>query len=194
MNKKLKYGGLFGTLCAFMLLNGCTTSTETPTNKIETISIASTDKTTEQTTETAAQAPAKKLMTAEEMCESVLNAIQAEDTEGLKNLFCDEIKNTHDLDKELAEFYNSVDGKFVFFTDYHSELNYGGERKKGVYVKYHICSSIRVARTDTGKEYYIEFYANLVYDKKPNNIGVEYIIIRDNDDNEIKVGEYIDGN
>ncbi len=182
---------LSAAILVLALLSGCG-SPEHWDNKAETTQTDIKESTTEPTTENDADTPQQKRMTVEEMCESVLNAIQNEDTERLKALFCDEIKNTHDLDKELAEFYNSVDGKFVFFTDYHSELNYGGERKKGVYVKYHICSSIRVARTDTGKEYYIEFYANLVYDKKPNNIGVEYIIIRDNDDNEIKVGEVLD--
>ena len=134
----------------------------------------------------------KKRLTAEEMCESVLNSIQNEDCEQLKLLFCNEIVTSHNLDKELAAFFNSVDGKFVYFTDYHAELHGAGERKGGVYVKYFIDSHIRVAKTDTDNKYEITFYANLVYDKDPNKIGLEYLIITNSEGEELWVGDYID--
>ena len=133
-----------------------------------------------------------KRMTAEEMCEEIVKTIQDEDAEKLKGLFCNEIDTTHNLDEELSSFFNSVDGKFVFFSDYHNELDGAGERKKGVYVKYHIASVIRLARTDSGKEYEIEFYANLVYDEDPNKVGLEYLILTNSNGEEIRVGEYID--
>ncbi|MBR6399612.1 MAG: DUF5104 domain-containing protein [Firmicutes bacterium] len=150
------------------------------------------ESTTEPTTESIADTPQQKRMTVEEVCESVLNAIQNEDTERLKVLFCDEIKNTHDIDKELTDFFEFKDGKFVFFTDYHQDVLGAGERKKGVYVKYHIDSRINVAKTDTGEKYQIDFYANLVFDDKPENIGLEYIVITNADGEELWVGEVLD--
>ena len=131
-------------------------------------------------------------MTAEEMCEAVLGAIQSEDREQLKALFCDEISATHDLDAELVDFYNFVDGRFVYFTDYHAELHGAGERKEGVYVKYFIDSHIRAAKTDTGSKYEITFYANLICDDEPDKIGLEYIVIADSEGEELWVGDYID--
>ena len=133
----------------------------------------------------------RKRMTIEEMCENVLNGIQAEDTEALKSLFCDGIQNTHDLDAELAEFYDFVDGKFVYFTDYHSGITYGNEYKEHVFVRYHISCRINVAKTDTDKKYEIEFFANLVQDYEPDKIGVEYILIKNESGEEFMVGDYI---
>ena len=92
---------------------------------------------------------------------------------------------------EKALRANMIDGKFIFFTDYHKDLRYGSESDKGTYVKYHISVKIRSARTDTDKEYVIEFYANLVQDNEPDKIGLEYIVIKNSEGEKLWVGEYI---
>ena len=183
-----------------ILLTSCKTMSNEPQQKITTSENEVTSSTNQELTTTYSDAQnaaasienSKKRLTAEEMCESVLNSIQNEDCEQLKLLFCNEIVTSHNLDKELAAFFNSVDGKFVYFTDYHAELHGAGERKGGVYVKYFIDSHIRVAKTDTDNKYEITFYANLVYDKDPNKIGLEYLIITNSEGEELWVGDYID--
>lgn|GEM_PF-3532288 len=187
-----------------ILLSGCDTTSEIETTELTTdfnnfdaqiISTEQQETTSFDNTASISNTKSntsKKRMTAEEMCEEIVKTIQDEDAEKLKGLFCNEIDTTHNLDEELSSFFNSVDGKFVFFSDYHNELDGAGERKKGVYVKYHIASVIRLARTDSGKEYEIEFYANLVYDKDPNKVGLEYLILTNSNGEEIRVGEYID--
>ena len=179
---------------AIVMLAGCTSAPEQTENanitEIKTEE-TKTEPTSESQSETASNTKEKR-MTAEEMCEAVLGAIQSEDREQLKALFCDEISATHDLDDELLNFFDFVDGKFIAFTDYHTELRHGGESNKGAYVKFFIAPRIRVAKTDTEKKYTVEFYANLIYKDEPNRIGLEYIVITDSEGNELWVGDYID--
>ena len=186
-----------------ILLSGCNTTSEIETTELTTnfnnfdaqiISTEQQETTSFDNTATISNTKSnisKKRMTIEEMCESVLNGIQNEDKTLLKELFCEKIASTHNLDDELTSFYNFIDGKFIFFTDYHKDLRYGSESDKGTYVKYHISVKIRSARTDTDKEYVIEFYANLVQDNEPDKIGLEYIVIKNSEGEKLWVGEYI---
>ncbi len=182
---------------ALLLFTGCANNTtETLQGENNYINQKTSNVSHELTTSNNyTQAPniiSKKMMTADEMCESVLYNLQVEDLEQLKNLFCNEIVSTHNLDDELLNFFDFVDGKFIAFTDYHTELRHGGESNKGAYVKFFIAPRIRVAKTDTEKKYTVEFYANLIYKDEPNRIGLEYIVITDSEGNELWVGDYID--
>ena len=134
----------------------------------------------------------KKRMTIEELCDNVVNSLQNKDSGQLKDLFCNRIATTHNLDNELSSFFNFIDGDFVSFTDYHKDLRYGGEHKNGVYVKQHVGTRIRAAKTDTGQKYKIEFYANLVYDNAPDKIGLEYVVITNSEGEELWIGECVD--
>ena len=134
----------------------------------------------------------KKKIPADDMCINTLEYLKNNDTQKLKELFCDEIKNTHDIDKEIREFYEFIDGNFIEFSDYKFELSDGGEYDKGVYVKYYVADQIRYARTDNDAVYKLNFYANIIQRKEPTKVGLEYIKCT-NADGEVKyIGEYID--
>ncbi|MBQ8941700.1 MAG: DUF5104 domain-containing protein [Firmicutes bacterium] len=188
MKKKI----IFFYFIAIVMLAGCTSAPE-QTENANITEIQTKEAKTEPTSEVQSEKVLlvrEKRMTVVEMCEAVLGAIQSEDREQLKALFCDKISATHDLDAELSDFYNAVDGKFVYFTDYKKDMRYGSESDKGTYVKYHISCRVN-AETDTDKNYTIEFYANLVQDAEPDKIGVEYIVLKNYDEEKIWVGEFI---
>ena len=65
--------------------------------------------------ETSNEEPRKKAIPAGTMCEYTLEYLKNKDTPNLKDLFCDEIKNTHDIDKEISDFFDFVNGDFVDF-------------------------------------------------------------------------------
>lgn len=112
--------------------------------------------------------------------EEILNNIQGRDADSLKEMFCERTKKTYDLDKEIAQAFEFIDGEIISYDkpdkgsqsksttpQETTELSFGGH--------------IDNIKTDTGKNYKIEFYYNHICAEDEEYVGIEFIDIIDED-------------
>ena len=125
-----------------------------------------------------------------ELGKEVLRCFDEEDSEGLKALFCAEIQNTHNLDKEIAEAMNLYEGTMISCGQ---ALVSGGEAvDNGKLTDKHIGCSVDEIKTNQGKEYEIVTHSYLIYDKNPRCIGITYLKLFDESTGEmVQIGEYV---
>lgn len=130
-----------------------------------------------------------------QMAEKIYDYFKNRDSEGLKSLFSEHIKETHDLDKELQDAFGFIDGDFVSF-----EYSYGvagsmSQDGKGEVVFKKLKGTVKKIKTTTDKTYEINFDSFIISRDDEsylgiNRIGLHYI---DDDDERIdgmNIGEY----
>ena len=128
---------------------------------------------------------------ARKQAEIILECLKTGEKEELKALFCERVKNTHNLDKEIQEAIDFVDGEIVEDGKWIGMSEGGKSVDEGVVVKLDIHPSIIDLKTDNQNTYSIFFDTYLVYNDKKENVGMPYIIISDEKDNQILIGEVI---
>ncbi len=127
---------------------------------------------------------------------TILNALKTGETEELKNLFCEEIKDTHDLDEEILSAIEFIDGNIIEDGTWYGMSSGGTSIRDGQIVRQTIHPGMQDIKTDTGKIYRITFVSYLVTDDN-KHIGMTNIVIYDetNDDidsdNMVFIGEVI---
>ena len=115
---------------------------------------------------------------ATEQAEYIMECIVNQDKEGLKSVFSKYISETHDLDKEIDEFFEFIDGEIVSYDEPvgregGASLAYGEYREKELYG--HTENII----TDTGKKYHVSFMMYQIYETNPDYVGVDLITVTD---------------
>lgn len=103
---------------------------------------------------------------AREQAEVILECLKTGEKEELKALFCEEVKNTHDLDKEIQEAIEFIDGEIIDDGTMIGMSKGGESISDGVTVKLDIHPSIIDLRTDAQNTYLIFFDTYLIYDEK----------------------------
>ena len=113
---------------------------------------------------------------ATEQSEYIMECIVNKDKEGLKSVFSKHIAETHDLDKEIDEFFEFIDGKIV---SYDEPTGYEGsyEMRAGEYYKKELGGDTKNIVTDAEKKYHIGFLSYQIYEKDEDYIGVDIIAI-----------------
>ena len=126
----------------------------------------------------------------------IFEAIKNHDTKKLNKMFTEDVRDTHDLDAEWEEFYDSIDGNIVSY----GSITSGGEE---VYYDYGqvtysmIVININDVKTDTGMVYESLSYCQTRVDKKHperEGIGIFSLLKRTDNDagyEESLVGEVI---
>lgn len=128
---------------------------------------------------------------ARKQAEIILECLKTGEKEELKALFCERVKNTHNLDKEIQEAIDFIDGEIVEDGKWIGMSEGGKSVDEGAVVKLDIHPSIIDLKTDNQNTYSIFFDTYLVYNDKKENVGMTYIIISDEKDNQILIGEVI---
>ena len=113
---------------------------------------------------------------ATEQSEYIMECIVNKDKEGLKSVFSKHIAQTHDLDKEIDEFLEFIDGKII---SYDEPTGYEGsyEMRAGEYYKKELGGDTKNIVTDAEKKYHIGFLLYQIYEKDEDYIGVDIIAI-----------------
>ena len=125
-----------------------------------------------------------------EQAEEILRCLNEDDIEGLKSMFCKEISDTHNLDKEIAEAMEFFDGESVS----HDKVLVGGGQsvENGKIVDRHIRYAILNIKSNTEKKYKIVTHSYLDYDKNSDCIGITYLkVINNATDDFVQIGEYV---
>ena len=115
---------------------------------------------------------------ATEQSEYIMECVVNKDKEGLKSVFSKHIAETHDLDKEIDEFFEFIDGKIVTYDEPVGReggaiIYYGEYREKELY------GWTENIMTDTGKKYSISFMIYQVHKNNEDKVGVNRITIND---------------
>jgi len=126
----------------------------------------------------------------------IFESIKNQDIKKLNALFTEDVRDTHDLDEEWEEFFDSIDGDIVSY----GSISSGGEGASydyGIVTYSHVVIYINDVKTDTGMVYeYITYNVTCVDKKHPEREGVGLFSLKvpsDNDEGyeEVIVGEII---
>ena len=117
---------------------------------------------------------------ANKTCSVIVEAIQNDEPEKIKELFCERLLEEHDnIDQEIEEFIHFIDGEII------SVGRQSGRRgMHSTQYPYGIVfeayeGDIYDIETDTGKKYRISFGGINVDITSPDIIGIEYITVTD---------------
>ena len=124
-----------------------------------------------------------------EHMKQVLDYLSNDDTEGLKDMFCEEIKSSDkiDLDEQLDEAMKFFDGKVESYDDFTrpniEKVEGGGQKEVSIMPS-------ATVKTDTGKSYKVRFNAYIVYKEDKEKVGISDIHITTSDEKGLTVGDY----
>lgn len=124
---------------------------------------------------------------AKEQAGIILDCLKTGNYKKLEEQFCENISSTHDLKAEIAEAIEFIDGNIIDDGNWSGMASAGETVDNGEITKLDINPSMYNVKTDTGKEYLIWFDSYLIYKKEPNNVGIIYIIIK-NENESITIG------
>jgi len=109
---------------------------------------------------------------AEEMQTEIMKCFENEDKETLKSFFSEYTVDNFDLDSQIDEAFDFIDGKIISYDEPFGRADGSSERKAyGATTKNII--------TDKGIKYEIDFAGRLTDREEPDNIGVASIKIID---------------
>lgn len=122
----------------------------------------------------------------EDKSKKILNYLQDEDSEGLKKMFCQKVKNTEDLDSQIEDAFDFFDGKVISHDNILS--NESQTVKKGEVTYLYISPRIENIKTDSTKTYniYVCYYVVNINNKDLE--GLSKIIIEDNSYCSVTIG------
>ena len=111
-----------------------------------------------------------------------MECIVNKDKEGLKSVFSKHIAQTHDLDKEIDEFFKFIDGEIISY-DEPEGYEGGYTRKDGEYTEKELGGRIRNVKTNKDNKYYISYKSFYINKNNEDYLGVDYIIITNQTNN-----------
>lgn len=134
---------------------------------------------------------------ARKQAEIILECLKTGEKEELKALFCERVKNTHNLDKEIQEAIDFIDGEIVGDVKLEAMFESGSSVTDGMVIDSHITPKIKKIKTSADKEYSIYFHAYII-NANDNYVGITKIDIYEEDDskevedlNSVRIGEYV---
>ena len=123
--------------------------------------------------------------------DEIFHYIQNEDIDSLCGLFCEEIRQTHDLEAEWETFFARVDGNFESYDGLSFPVEGYGVDKSGKVFDNHLFVNYNGAYTDTGAVYdEFGYFVYRTHPYAPEYEGVNYFAIYlPEDDDWIMVGD-----
>ena len=113
---------------------------------------------------------------ATEQAEYIMECIVNQDKEGLKSVFSKYISQTHDLDKEIDEFFEFIDGEIVSHGE--PEGYEGGYKMRdGGYTEKVLTGKISNILTNKGDDYSVRIRMYSIYKENSDHVGVSIINI-----------------
>ena len=99
----------------------------------------------------------------------ILNCLKTGQTEDLKRLFCEEVRNTHDIDKEIQDVIKIINDKIVDDGKWVGMSEGGKSIENGIVTKSDINASLVDVCALNGNKYIISFY-HILFIMKMRNI------------------------
>ena len=90
---------------------------------------------------------------AKKQATAIINCFKTGETDELKSLFCEQVASTHDLDTEIQEAFDFIDGNIISNGKWYGMGEGGKSVRNGVVAKSDIHPIIKNLKTDTEKKY-----------------------------------------
>ena len=120
-------------------------------------------------------------MMAKRQGEEIMGYVVKKDKEGLKSVFSKYVSDTHNLDKEIDEFFEFIDGEIVSYDEPDGDQtggHYSSDESRRIR---ELGGKIKNIKTDKGKTYSISFMAYYVYNPNKDKVGIDGIGVIDED-------------
>lgn len=130
---------------------------------------------------------------AKEQATTILDCLKTGETEELKSLFCEDIQNTHDLDKEIADAIEFIDGTVIDDGTWWGMSEGGKSVRDGIVTELHIDPGIDNILTNKQKSYSLFFHTNIICVEDEGKVGMTYVIITNENKEEFIIGESLFG-
>ncbi len=131
---------------------------------------------------------------AQEQYDIIIKAFMSKDVLAIKNVFCDKVKQTHNLDEEISTAIRFINGNIVSYKAKKNVGINGASVEDGVYVDIYAEPWIDDVKTNTGESYRIYFFSRLKYPDAPDEVGVQEIEILNLNGDSYTIGEYFESN
>lgn len=136
---------------------------------------------------------------ATEQATTIMNCFKTGETVELKNAFCKAVADTHNLDEEINEAIQFIDGNIISDGEWHFFEESASSWRDGVQTESQVSPRIVNILTDTGKTYEIYFHAYIICNHNNNYIGITKIDIYEDDGTKsfedipkIRIGEFVE--
>ncbi len=123
--------------------------------------------------------------------DTILDALKTGKTINLSNMFCEKVKLSHNVDEEIAEAIEFIDGEIVNEGELSGVSESGSSWRNGEKIESYINPRIKQIETDSGKKYNISFFAYIIYENDSSYIGITRIMIRADNDEVYMIGEVL---
>ena len=121
------------------------------------------------------------LMMARRQGEEIMEYVVNKDKEGLKSMFSKYVTQNHDLDKEIDEFFEFIEGEIISYDEPDGDESgghYSSDESRRIRM---LEGKIKNIKTDKGKTYSIGFMAYYVYNPNKDKVGIDIIGVNDED-------------
>ncbi len=115
---------------------------------------------------------------AKRQSEAIIEAVLNEDKEALKEMFCQHIKDTHDLDEELRQFFRHIHGEIVSYDEPDGSQGFMSTTETGIEIL-ELKGCIENIKTDAGKSYRIGFNSYQTYAENEEYVGLSFFAIQE---------------
>lgn len=129
-------------------------------------------------------------ITVKGQCDEIIRCFNEKDSDGLKSMFCETVKKTENLDEQIENAFDFIDGEITSY-----DYLIGSESKsvdEGKVTKKRVYPWITEILTDKNRKYEMQFDSYIIYENKDEAIGIICIEIFDREaDTSCKIGEYV---
>lgn len=115
---------------------------------------------------------------AKQYAETAIDCTIRRDIEGIKEMFCEEIQETHDLDEEIEELLDFIDGNIISYDEPDGKPSGSSSDWDGV-IDQAISGYIDEIKTDKGGRYRINVYGFTEHRNHKEYIGITCMDIID---------------
>lgn len=116
-----------------------------------------------------------------DMGKTIITCFEEKDKEALISLFSENIKNSHDLEKEIEQAFEFFDSEIVEYDGIHGGIGGGKTRGEEGWIEMEGSGDIDIIKTESGTNYRIGFQVCLIDKENEENVGLYRIYIINQD-------------
>ncbi len=117
---------------------------------------------------------------ARQQSQAIIEHIENKNSEGLKAMFCEKLKSRDNIDNEIEELFDFIDGEIVSYDTPYGSVQSKSATPKGT-EELGLDGDISNIKTSTGKIYVVTFYSYLINKEDEDSVGITTVSIFDED-------------
>ncbi len=126
----------------------------------------------------------------EKLSLKLLQYLNENDSDSLKNMFCERTRNSPDFYQEIEDVLEFFEGEVTSHDSLVGKTSDSKSMDNGKITRLYIVPDITSVETDEGKTYEIWFHTYLVNADHPDLVGIMQIVVVSADGERISAGEF----